>query len=294
MKNELKNNKLYNTILKRGYMQKIAKITQIGTLTFSLAFLSIVATQYASAQNFKSSNAGGPKSSIFKNGNPDAFQPNSAPANNNTITSKNGDTNFAKAQPEDITNENFPNLIESFDYPNADISEIVKAISKLTGKNFILEKGVAGKISIIAPSQITVAEAYKAFLTALAMNGFTVVPSGNFLKIRNIQSATKENIDTYAGDYFPNSDQLITRIVKLQYINAEEVQKTLRPLINQAGDFTVYAPTNSLIITDTGSNIERITNIINQIDVPGFEEKLVVMPIRYARAKDVSDLIDQI
>lgn len=212
----------------------------------------------------------------------------------NTIKSAKGDTNFAKANPEDITNENFPNLIESFDYPNADVSEIVKAISKLTGKNFILDKGVSGKISIIAPSQITVAEAYKAFLTALAMNGFTIVPSGSFLKIRRIQDATKENIDTYSGSYFPNADQLITRIIKLKYINAEEVQKTLNRLINQSGDITPYPPTNSLIVTDLGSNVERITTIINQLDVPGFEEKLVVIQIKNARAKDIADLIDQI
>lgn len=211
-----------------------------------------------------------------------------------SIKSKKGDLSFAKANSEDITNENFPNLIESFDYPNADISEIVKAISKLTGKNFILDKGVSGKISIIAPSQITVAEAYKAFLTSLAMNGFTIVPSGSFLKIRRIQDATKENIDTYSGSYFPNADQLITRIIKLKYINAEEVQKTLTRLINQSGDITPYSPTNSLIVTDLGSNVERITTIINQLDVPGFEEKLVVIPIRYARSKDIADLIDQI
>lgn len=210
------------------------------------------------------------------------------------LKSKDGAVDFSKANPEDITNENFPNLIESFDYPNADISEIVKAISKLTGKNFIIDKGVSGTISIIAPSQITVAEAYKAFLTALAMNGYTVVPSGNFLKIRAVTNATTDSIETYAGNYFPNSDQLVTRIVKLQYINAEEVQKTLRPLVNKQGDITPYAPTNSLIITDFGSNVERLTNILNQLDVPGFEEKLAVIPIKYARAKDMADLIDQI
>jgi len=93
---------------------------------------------------------------------------------------------FAKAQPEDINNENFPELIDSFDYPNADISEVVKAISKLTGKNFIVDPAASrGKITIIAPSQITVAEAYKAFLSALAINNLTVVPSGNFLKMES-------------------------------------------------------------------------------------------------------------
>lgn len=212
------------------------------------------------------------------------------------LPSAKGGPDFSRANPEDITDENFPNLIESFDYPNADISEIVKAISKLTGKNFILDSNIKGgtKISIIAPSRITVAEAYKAFLTALAMNGLTVVPSGNFLKIRRIQDATQENIDTYAGSYFPNGDQLITRIVRLKYISAVEIEKALRGLVNKNGDLKVYEPTNSLIITDLGSNVERINSILSQLDVPGFEEKLVVIPIRYARAKDISDLIDQI
>lgn len=226
-----------------------------------------------------------------------ARQPNQA-ANPNSqapLKSAKGNIDFSRANPEDITDENFPNLIESFDYPNANIAEVVKAISKLTGKNFILEKGVSGTISIIAPSRITVAEAYRAFLTALAMNGYTIVPSGNFLKIRQIATAAQEAIDTYSGSYFPNTDQLITRIVRLKYISAEEVEKTLRPLVNkQAGDIRPYAPTNSLIITDFGSNIERITTILNQLDVPGFEEKLVVITIKFARAKDISDLIDQI
>lgn len=221
-------------------------------------------------------------------------QENAAPTTG-PLKSAKGNIDFSRANPEDITDENFPNLIESFDYPNANIAEVVKAISKLTGKNFILEKGVSGTISIIAPSRITVAEAYRAFLTALAMNGFTIVPSGNFLKIRQIATAAQEAIDTYSGSYFPNTDQLITRIVRLKYISAEEVEKTLRPLVNkQAGDIRPYAPTNSLIITDFGSNIERITTILNQLDVPGFEEKLVVINIKFARAKDISDLIDQI
>lgn len=210
------------------------------------------------------------------------------------LKSKKGNMNFSEANPEDITNENFPNLIESFDYPNADISEVVTAISKLTGKRFIIDPGVRGKISIISPSQITVAEAYKAFLSALAMVKLTVVPSGKFLKIRPIREARQDSIETYAGNYFPNTDQLITRIVKLKYIDAEEVHKQLRLLTSKDGDITPYSPTNSLIMTDFGSNVERVMEIINQLDVPGFEERLVVIRIRHARAKDISDLLEQI
>ncbi|MCB0392552.1 MAG: type II secretion system protein GspD, partial [Bdellovibrionales bacterium] len=201
---------------------------------------------------------------------------------------------FSEANPEDITNENFPDLVESFDYPNADISEIVKAISKLTGKNFILDSNVRGKITIIAPSQITVAEAYRAFLSALAMNGLTIVPSGNFLKIRQARAAQRDSLETYTGEYFPNTDQIITRIIKLKYISAEEVYKNLRILNSKDGESHAYGPTNSLIITDYGSHIERVVNILKYLDVSGFEEKLAVIRIKFAKAKDIADLINKI
>lgn len=201
---------------------------------------------------------------------------------------------FAQAAIEDINNENFPETIESFDFPNADIQDIVKAISELTGKNFIIDQGVRGKITIIAPSKISVAEAYKAFLSALAINGYAVVPSGKFLKIRSARNAQRDSIETYSGAYFPNSDQMITRIIHLKHISADIVNRDLRILTSKDGEMSIYAPTNSIIISDYGANIERVMKIINQLDIPGFEDQLEVIPVRYAKAKDIAELIDKI
>lgn len=201
---------------------------------------------------------------------------------------------FARANPEDITSENFPETIESFDFPNVEILDVVKAISELTGKNFIIDSTVRGKITILAPSKITVAEAYKAFLSALAINGFTVVPSGGFLKIRNARSAQRDNIDTYSGAYYPNSDQMITKIIHLKHITADTVQKDLRLLTSSYGEMSAFGQTNSLIISDFGANIDRVMKIINQLDVPGFEDQLEVIGIKYAKAKDIAELIDKI
>lgn len=201
---------------------------------------------------------------------------------------------FADAQPEDITDANFPDMIDSFDYPNAEIMDVVKAISKLTGKNFIIDRGVTGKISIIAPTRITKAEAYRAFLSALAINGFTIVPSGKFLKIRPVDKAKLDNIETYGGAYYPNSDQLITRIVHLKYISAEEIFNKLRGVFTRSGEVSAYQQTNSLIITDFGSNVERVMRILTQLDVPTFEEQLEVIHVQHAKAKDLAELIEQI
>lgn len=201
---------------------------------------------------------------------------------------------FARANPEDITAENFPETIESFDFPNVEITDVIKAISELTGKNFIIDSTVRGKITILAPSKITVSEAYKAFLSALAINGFTVVPSGGFLKIRNARSAQRDNIDTYSGAYYPNSDQMITKIIHLKHITADTVQKDLRLLTSSYGEMSAFGQTNSLIISDFGANIDRVMKIINQLDVPGFEDQLEVVGIKYAKAKDIAELIDKV
>ncbi|OFZ29795.1 MAG: type II secretion system protein GspD [Bdellovibrionales bacterium RIFCSPHIGHO2_01_FULL_40_29] len=218
-----------------------------------------------------------------------------APAKNkNGVLTDSQRAKFAKATPEDITAENFPETIESFDFPNVDITDIVKAISELTGKNFIIDSTVRGKITIVAPSKITVAEAYKAFLSSLAINGFTVVPSGGFLKIRNARSAQRDNIDTYSGSYYPNTDQMITKIVHLKHITAEAIQQQLRLLTSSYGEMAPFSSTNSLIISDFGANIDRIMKILNQLDVPGFEEQLEVIGVKYARAKDIAELIDKV
>lgn len=201
---------------------------------------------------------------------------------------------FNRAGSEDITNANYPETIESFDFPNVDINDVIHAISELTGKNFIIDPGVRGKITIIAPSKLTVAEAYKAFLSALAINGFTVVPSGGFLKVKSARNAQRDSIETYSGAYYPNTDQMITRIIHLKHISAEQVNRDLRILPSKDGEMSVYTPTNSIILSDYGSNIDRVMKIIGELDVPGFEEQLEVIPIKYAKVKDLADLIDKI
>ncbi len=214
--------------------------------------------------------------------------------NKNGVLTDSQRAKFSKANPEDITSENFPETIESFDFPNVDITDIIKAISELTGKNFIIDSTVRGKITIVAPSKITVAEAYKAFLSSLAINGFTIVPSGGFLKIRNARSAQRDNIDTYSGAYYPNTDQMITKIIHLKHITAETVQQQLRLLTSSYGEMAPFSSTNSLIISDFGANIDRIMKILNQLDVPGFEEQLEVIGVKYAKAKDIAELIDKV
>ena len=87
---------------------------------------------------------------------------------------------------------------------------------------------------------------------------------------------------------------MITKIIHLKHITAETVQQQLRLLTSSYGEMAPFSSTNSLIISDFGANIDRIMKILNQLDVPGFEEQLEVIGVRYAKAKDIADLIDKV
>lgn len=278
--------------------------TKISALTTSVAFglTSVIhpspiqhakILNEASAQPDDDFDFGMPASGLPSQG-PSASSSSADSSDKSKVLTQEKKEKLAKSSIEDITNENFPEMIDSFDFPDVNITDVVKAISELTGKNFIIDQGVRGKITIIAPTRITVAEAYKAFLSALAINGFAVIPSGGFYKIRTARNAQRDSINTYSGSYYPNADQMITRIIHLKHIRAEDITKDLRILTSRDGEINHYNPTNSLIMSDYGSNVDRVMKIISQLDVQGFEDQLEVIPVRYAKAKDIAELIDKI
>lgn len=184
--------------------------------------------------------------------------------------------------------------VKNFDLPDKDIKDVVTLISKWTGKNFILDNKVRGKITILGPSQVTLQEAYQAFLSALDANGLTTVQSGKFIRIIESAEARRAPVETYSGDYAPNTDQFITRIFQLKYINSDEVQREFRNLTTRQGKLFAYEPTNSIIITDTGSNIRRIEGILQVLDVKNFESTLHVLKIKHTSAKAISDMLGEI
>jgi len=184
--------------------------------------------------------------------------------------------------------------VKNFDLPDKDLKDVVTLISKWTGKNFILDSKVRGKITIMGPSQVSLQEAYQAFLSALDANGLTTVQAGKFIRIIESAEARRAPVQTYAGDYAPTDDQYITRIFQLKYINADEVQREFRDLVTRQGKLFAYEPTNSIIITDTGSNIQRIRGILDSIDIKTYETTLHVLPIKNSSAKGVAEMLGEI
>jgi general secretion pathway protein D len=159
----------------------------------------------------------------------------------------------------------------------------------------MMDDTVKGKITIISPNPVTVDEAYQAFLAALAMKKYTVVDKGAVTMIRRRSDAMRESeaiLDEYSD---LSSDQMVTRIIPIKYISANDIHKALKGLFARSQSRLVpYGPTNSLIITDLASNVRRLIKIVQKLDQPGFETTVEVVPLKYAQAKEVADKILQI
>ena len=183
-------------------------------------------------------------------------------------------------------------IVTDFNFPDADILDIAKTLGKLTGKNFILDKDVKGRVTIISNSPITVADAWKAFLTALDMTGFALIPSGNYIRIARQRDARDKQLKTFTGDYSPDSDALITRVFPLKYIDAENITRVLRSFMPSSSRIIPHDQTNTVIVTDTGANIAKINRMLEILDIEGYDAGIEVIPVKFASATELSKLID--
>jgi general secretion pathway protein D len=169
---------------------------------------------------------------------------------------------------------------------DAEISALVESMSVLTGRNFIIDPRVKGRVTIISSKPMDEKELYEVFLAVLGVHGFAAIPSGNVVKIVPAAGAKQENIPTVdrRGDVEP--DQIVTRVIQVQNVSAAQVVPILRPLIPPQGHLAAYTPTNVLIISDTAANVERIASIIARVDLASNEE-VEIVPLRYASANEI-------
>jgi len=187
-----------------------------------------------------------------------------------------------------------PEIITSFDFPDTDIMVITKHMQKLTGINLILDKDVKGKVSITAPTAITVGDAWKAYLSALNMAGYTIVKSGAFYKIINARDVRYVPTKIYTGAYTPNTEAHMMKILSLKNVDASEISRNFRPFMSRYGRIIDIKQTNTIIISDTGANIARLEKLIKFLDVPGHEESLQIISVKYTSAQEIAKLLDEI
>ena len=180
------------------------------------------------------------------------------------------------------------------EFPDGEIADVIDLMSNKTGRNFIYDDRVRGRVTIVSPACITVDEAYAVFESVLQVKGFTTVAApGGAIKVIPLREAKETNVETVRGRP-PGSDRFITRLIPLKYIDAEAISNTLKPLVSKDASMVAYAPTNTIILTDSGTNIARILDILRDIDVETYKEELTVVHLKHADATTLAQQLSEI
>ena len=173
-------------------------------------------------------------------------------------------------------------------FHDTDLRVVIRFISELTRNNFIVDSRVKGRVTAISPTKITIGEAYRMFESILEVEGCTTIPAGRFIKIVPAREARSRGIDTITDrekDVL-RGEQFVTRIIHLNYIDANSVTPVIKPLISRReSSLVTYSHTNDIILTDTIPNIRKILNLLRELDVEGFQAEISVLPLQFANAK---------
>lgn len=181
----------------------------------------------------------------------------------------------------------------SLDFKEIELPALIQTISELTGKNFIYDDTVKGKITVSSPVELTIDEVYNLFLAVLSTKGYTVVPSGRVHKIVPIKDAKESSLPSATAG--TPGEQYVTRLIQLQNVDATLMATTvLGPLVPKNSNIVAYAPSNTLIITDSVANIQRLVNIVQELDIASTMDSLEIIPLQYASAEEVAKVCVQV
>ncbi len=183
----------------------------------------------------------------------------------------------------------------TIDFDDVDIEVFIKFFSEITGRNFVIDKGVKGKVTIISPTSISIKESYKVFESVLEVHGFAAIPAGNIIKIVPAAQATSKGIETgLRSKNADPEDRIVTQLIPLDHADPDRLKELLSPLTSKSSIIVSYPPTSMLIITDVLSNIRRLIDIIEAIDTEGTGEEISIIPLEYATASDMAKSISSI
>jgi general secretion pathway protein D len=176
---------------------------------------------------------------------------------------------------------------------DADINALIGTVAEVTGKNFIVDPRVKGKVTVISSRAMDSEEVYQVFLSILKVHGFAAVPSGPVIKILPDVSAKQDSIPSVGDDEPGRGDEMVTRVVQVDNVAAAQLVPILRPLVPQQGHLAAYPATNVLIMSDRAENVSRLVNIIRRIDKVS-DSEIEVIRLEYASAAEVVRILNAI
>ncbi|MEJ2176655.1 MAG: type II secretion system secretin GspD [Gammaproteobacteria bacterium] len=181
--------------------------------------------------------------------------------------------------------------IITLNFQGADINALISLVSQVTGKSFIVDPRVKGKVTLVSGVGLPADKLYEIFLSVLEVSNFAAIPSGEVIKILP-KNLVKQH-PTPTSDSPSGSDEQITHIVTLEHASAVELLPILRPLLPPTDHIAPHAGSNTLILTGTAANISRTLAMIDRMDTPTRGVDIRVLYLKHADATRLSQIIGQ-
>ena len=169
---------------------------------------------------------------------------------------------------------------------NAELLTFIETVSQATGKNFIIDPQVQGKVNVISSTEIDNKELYHLLLSVLRVHGYIAVEGDDFTKILP-QSNLKENSSFISSI---SNDVIVTTTIAIANVPANQLIPVLRPIISQYGLLAAYMPSNSIVVTDTQANITRLNKVITELDKE-IDEDYEVIALKNTSAEEIAQVI---
>jgi general secretion pathway protein D len=182
----------------------------------------------------------------------------------------------------------------TLNFVNADLASVIKAMSDMTGRTFVVDPRVKGTIDITSPRPVAPSVAYEILLAALRMQGFAAVQADGVVRILpEVDAKFYATPTTVKPSRGKIGGEMITRVFPLRHESATQLLAALRPLIGVSSNINADPATNTLLVTDYADNLGRLEQVIENLDVPSPDEP-VVIPLKYASADEVSALVSRV
>ena len=168
---------------------------------------------------------------------------------------------------------------------DADIRAFIQDASRVTGRTFIIDSRVQGKVSVVTERALSRSEYFEVFLSTLRANGLIAVPtSGGAFRIQPIDTAAAQ--PGRVGTAGSARNQFVTEVIRLRSIDAASAVETIRPLVSREGSVTANKAGNSLVVADFADNIRRIREVVRRVDTDNILTR--VIPLRNAGAREIA------
>ena len=182
----------------------------------------------------------------------------------------------------------------TLNFQDADIHALINAVSKITGKNFVVDPRVKGKVTLVSGEELGPDQIYEVFLSVLDVHNIVAIEANGLVKL--LPKAVAKQIPTPIkyGKTGARGDAQITEVYQLKHGSVRDIVPILKPLLPPTSHFAAHASTNTLIITDTVANINRILEIVAKLDQEVATGDTHVVYLQHAQAKDIVGLLTEL